>query len=768
MLARLMRRGLPLAIACALARPAAAFAATDVDADAARSPRQQLGTVTVKGAQPSSLPTQIPTTMEGIRGDEVERRINAIDSEDALKYFPSLLVRKRYIGDFDHAVLATRASGTGNSARSLIYADGILLSNLLGNGASFTPRWGLVTPEEIARVDVLYGPFSAAYPGNSVGAVVDYVTRMPEAFEAHAKIGYQHQRHRLYRTDEDYAAWQSSASVGNRSAAFAWWLNLSRLDSEGHPLTFANRLVSAGVPGGSGTPVSGAVAGRDPRNRPWWLLSAGTAIDTVQDHAKFKAAYDFAEDLRLSYVYGWWENDVFRDSTSFLYDAAGQPVYSGNVVIDGSRYALNAADISLQRQDLQHAIHGLSLKRSSGEAFDFQFAASRYDYQRDLTRSPTVARPQADSGGAGRIADSDGTGWDTLAASGVWRPDGAHVVEFGLQRDSHELRTSVFNTTDWLRGAPGTRFSAFRGDTRLTSLYLQDTWQIADDWVGTAGLRQERWRADNGQIANASQTLDFAARSESDLSPKLALAWQFASDWSLQGSLGRAIRYPTVSELYQGSISTNVIVNNDPNLKPERSWTAELSARRALADGSLRTTLFYERTEDALYSQTNVSVTPNVTNIQNVDRIRTRGVELAWNSERVWVDGLSLTASLTFAQSIITRNDNFPASVGQWQPRVPRWRANLLAGYRLADDWDFTLGARYSGRQYNTLDNSDPNGHAYTGTSSFFVADARLRWQASENWSAAFGIDNLGDRTYWAFHPYAQRTYALELRYDWF
>ena len=58
--------------------------------------------------------------------------INATDSEDALKYFPSLLVRKRYIGDYNHAVLASRASGTGNSARSLVYADGILLSQLAG------------------------------------------------------------------------------------------------------------------------------------------------------------------------------------------------------------------------------------------------------------------------------------------------------------------------------------------------------------------------------------------------------------------------------------------------------------------------------------------------------------------------------------------------------------------------------------------------------------------------------------------------------------
>ena len=66
-------------------------------------------------------------------------------------------------------------------------------------------------------------------------------------------------------------------------------------------------------------------------------------------------------------------------------------------------------------------------------------------------------------------------------------------------------------------------------------------------------------------------------------------------------SLGRAIRFPTVSELYQGSISTNVIVNNDPNLKPERSTTSELSLLHPIALGSLRATIFHERTRDALY-----------------------------------------------------------------------------------------------------------------------------------------------------------------------
>ena len=131
--------------------PIAAPPARGTDGAPERS--RSLGVVTVTGGQPTSLPTQIPTTIEGVTREEIETRINATDSEDALKYLPSLLVRKRYIGDYNHAILSTRASGTGNSARSAVYADGILLSNYLGNGiangSNFAPRWGLVTPEEI-------------------------------------------------------------------------------------------------------------------------------------------------------------------------------------------------------------------------------------------------------------------------------------------------------------------------------------------------------------------------------------------------------------------------------------------------------------------------------------------------------------------------------------------------------------------------------------------------------------------------------------------
>ncbi|MES2887693.1 MAG: TonB-dependent receptor [Pseudomonadota bacterium] len=733
------------------------------------SEARTLERVIVTGGRPSSLPTQIPTTTEGVRGEQVEQAINATDAQDALKYLPSLTVRKRYIGDHDHAVLATRASGSGNSARSLVYADGLLLSNLLGNGASFTPRWGLVTPEEIDRVDVLYGPFSAAYPGNSAGAIVDYVTRMPQRFEAHVKVQAFSQRHDLAQTHERYNGHQGSASLGSRDGALSWWVNLNRLDSDAQPMAFATRQVSQGTPGAAGTPVTGGVVQNNPRQQPWVLFGSTGQTHTVQDHAKLKLAYDFSPTVRAAYTLGLWRNDADRASASFLRDAAGQPVYSGTVNLDNRSYTLTPADLAPSQARLEHVAHGVSVKSHTRGLWDWEAAASLYDYHQDQVRTPTVALPGAEQGGPGRITDQDGTGWNTLALKGIWRPQGLqgpHIVEFGVQRDAFALRTLVSNTAAWIDGVPGTRVSAFTGDSTLSSLWVQDAWRFAPDWKAVLGGRWEHWRADNGSVSGASGTVALGARSESHLSPKAALSYQLTEAWSLKASLGRAVRMPTVSELYQGTVTTNQIVNNDPNLRPETSWTTEFSAERELAEGSLRGTVFFERSRDALYAQTDTRVSPNVTNIQNVDAVRTAGLEGAYQARNVGWKGVDLTGSLTFADSVITANARNPDSVGKWQPRVPRWRAGLLASYAPTERWNASLGARYSGRQYGQLDNSDTVDQVYQSFSRYFVTDVRMQYRVDAQWRLSAGIDNLNNRTYWAFHPYPQRTFHLELRCD--
>ena len=106
------------------------------------------------------------------------------------------------------------------------------------------------------------------------------------------------------------------------------------------------------------------------------------------------------------------------------------------------------------------------------------------------------------------------------------------------------------------------------------------------------------------------------------------------------------------------------------------------------------------------------------------------------------------------------------ASVGKWQPRIPEWRATGVASYALNDQLSMTLAARYSGKQYSTLDNSDINGFAYQGSSKYFTADARMHYRINQQWSMALGVDNLNNYQYWNFHPYPQRTYVAELKFD--
>ena len=725
-------------------------------------------TVTGSGGRSGTLPTHIPATIESITGKQVEDTINAASSAAALKHFPSIHVNHNYIGDSGHGVMSSRAAGTGDSARHLVYADGILLSNLLGNDGHRGPRWEMVTPEEIERVDVLYGPFSAAHPGNSMGAVVDYVTRMPKQFEAHAKTSGFTQDYKQYGTNDRYSGHQMNASLGNKHGGWSWRINVNRLDNNSHPIWFANQPISATV-GSAGVPVTGAVADKDTKNQDRLIFGATSQTHTLQDHAKVKLAYEFSPTVRASYTLGWWRNAVTGSSDTYLRDAAGNPVYSGSVNIDGRQYTLPATAISLRRTNLDHVIHGLSVKSNTQGLWDWDVTASLYDYASDQARSPTIARPVASTGGAGRITDQEGSGWNTLALKGIWRPHfhGGHIVDMGYQRESYKLRTEVSNTTDWINGGASSRFSAFNGNTELHSLYAQDTWGFAPAWKTTLGGRLEQWRAFGGERASATTTVPFGEREETYFSPKAGIAFQAAPQWALKASLGRAVRMPTVAELYQGTINhNNVITNNNPDLKPEKAWVSEFTAERDLGNGLLRATLFHNDARDALYSQPNMMMGTPVTNVQNVEHVRTTGLELAFQANDLGLRGLDLSSSLTYANSETVKNNNFPDSVGKWQPLVPQWRTNLLAAYRANTQWTTTFGARYSGKQYRTLDNSDINGATLGGVSSFFITDLRVRYQATRQWSAALGIDNLNNARVWAGHSSAQRTIIAELKFD--
>ena len=160
----------------------------------------------------------------------------------------------------------------------------------------------------------------------------------------------------------------------------------------------------------------------------------------------------------------------------------------------------------------------------------------------------------------------------------------------------------------------------------------------------------------------------------------------------------------------------------------------------------------------------------NISRVQNVGRIDTQGLEAAFNGQGVGWRQLDVLGSVTYAHSIIKENAGYVSTpgdtLGRQQPNIPRWRATAQATWHFNPQWSASLGVRYSGTQYRTLNNADTNGFTYMGVSRYFTTDLRVLWRIDKTLTASFGIDNLNNYQYWNFHPYPQRSYQANLRAD--
>ncbi|WP_174296303.1 TonB-dependent receptor [Sphingomonas bacterium] len=748
------------AVAADVAAPSADLAVVDTADDILITAQRKVQTI-----------ENAPASRASVDATTIATTINARNVEDTLKYLPSLVVRKRHIGD-SQAPLATRTSGLGASARSLIYADGAILSALVGNNnTSASPRWNLVSTEEIARIDVLYGPFSAAYPGNSIGAVVNITTRLPDAFEATIDSGITVQQFDLYGTHRSLPAYQIGGTAGDRFGPLAVFASVDHVDSKAQPLGFA----SASKPTATGTTGTPTTGGYDDLNRagaPIRIFGATAFEHQVQDRLKLKAALDLNPGLRLTYVGSLFLNDTNATVESYLTNpATGAPVYAGTINNDGRAYTLAASTFAgnVYHTDQRQWSHNLSLNGSGGR-FDWQVIGTLYDVSKDEQRIANTALPAGANGGAGFITDLRGTGWKTLDAKGAWRSDAAatHTISFGAHADWYELDSNRYNTDNWVSGGEGSLNLVGSGKTRTLALWAQEAWRIVPALTLTVGGRYEWWRAYDG--INFSQSpliaqVNQPGLSSDKFSPKAALAYDINPHLTARLSFGQAWRFPTVGELYQ-IVTTPIGSVPNPNLRPERARSGELALEQHDRHGTIRLSLFDEVIDDALISQTGpLAVTPVQvgTYVQNVDRTRARGVELAVARTDV-VPRVDIQGSVTYADAITSKDRVFPAAVGKLLPSVPHWKATMVGTWRPAERVALTAAARYASRNYGSLDNSDIVGNTYQGFYKYFVVDLRAVVKATDRLQIGVGIDNVNNDKYFLFHPFPQRSFAADAK----
>jgi iron complex outermembrane receptor protein len=519
------------------------------------------------------------------------------------------------------------------------------------------------------------------------------------------------------------------------------------------------------------------------------VVGTGALAHSQQDSANLRLAYDVSPLVQATYSLGIWNNHQTSDPQTYLTSTLnGQPTFGGVQSFANSKYIW----------DQTHLSNAVALKSDTKGVFDFDLSVSSYNYLRDTQLNPfTVAAAGTGFSSNGKITRMDGTNWQNADAKGIWRPfgvDGAHEMSFGIHGDRYRLENPVYASTVWnatsSTGA-GALYSSGIGETRTGALWLQDAWKLAPNLKLTLGGRLENWRALDGFNLNTTTTgagvitsvatINQPSLTSTNFSPKASVSFDPSKDWNITASFGEAYRYPTVTELYQNLTVGGVATFANPLLKPEHDLTGEFSVERKWTDGRVRLTLFAERTDNAIISQTNLVTNPvtavqtPTTVISNVDAIRMQGVEVSAEKDNVLVKGLQLFGSVTYVDSEILADASWAGVnpltnakttvVGKRVPYVPDWRAKVGATYRPNESWAYTVAARYSGKQYSTLDNTDIIPHVYGAFDNFFVVDMKIHYNATKNFAFDFGIDNLFNQQYFLFHPFPGRTYVLAAKY---
>lgn len=702
-------------------------------------------------------------------GDEQFEGVNAQNVEDLMKYAPDFFVRKRYAGD-SNGVPGFRGTHSSQSARALVMVDGFVVSNFLGNSFNFAPKWGVVGPGEVEQFDIVYGPYSSRYSGNSMGGIVNITTRSPERTEAFATVQGFAQPYDQYGTHDTYLGWSGEAGFGWRQKDGPWSARMSarHFRNDGQPMSWYGLAPAAGT--APGVPVTGAIIdpGQAIPNAPGTasnpIFAAQSPAAITQDQAKLRLGYDGATITGEALFAYWYNLDRQYAPDCYLRDQTGDRVCEARVTTLGATWNASGARWSQTVRD--EFLAGLKLSAPLSDALTASFNASTYQIARsDGFTSASYAAGESD--GPGTLARQGPTGWYTgdLSLEGRW---GAIELAAGASGNLYRTDLANYALPRWRSDTGATFSSQTFGKTRLLSGWAEGRYLLSQ-WTFTLGARYEDWRAFDGGVGRLGTSAQpvfntYAARGDNAFDPKASLEWRSGAT-NVQLSLAEATRFPTVGELFQGSLNGDGSFNPnsfDPNLKPERSRDANLLLAHDFGAFKLTGSLFWQRVKDTIFSFVGFNQNGVTTsNYKNIDVTRQYGAELIAEVRDVGVEGLDIDANAAWIDSETVRNDSAPAAEGVQFPRIPRWRVNANARYAITPKVLASVGLRYASRPNTDLFGLQ-RGDTFGYTSELFALDARVNWRATDNFRFSAGVDNITDSKAWVYHPYPQRSFTIE------
>ncbi len=698
--------------------------------------------------------------------------LNTVTSEDVLNYQPGVVVRRRYIGD-PNGTLGMRGANMFQTARALVYADGVPLSNPLQTRWDGAPRWSLVAPEEVTSAEVIYGPFSAEYSGNAMGGVVKYTTKMPASRQLHIDGNFFGQNYAFDGSNDNLGGGQSTVSYGDRYGRVSFDVLENHLQNTGQPMEYALNNVlkpAAGQP-----VVTGALQTVDYRNVPSVIWGNQGTNPTRSDLVKAKVGVQHSDNWKSRFTLAY-ENrrDQTQGAQDYLRDANGNTIWGdGNSTtmdasINGQAFNVDPSLLGTTDRSRTSLFGAWELNGVLDNSWLLDTTVSRFATLHDVEADSNVSPQDPMNNGSGLLTFYDHTGWTTVDVK-LTNPEFASnpnldfVTGYQLSRD--RLGVAQYASMNYLQKTQDSLTSDSGGRTMTNAAFVQLGWRFRPDWELTLGGRQEFWQETDGFAETSTLNLSQPSRSLSMFSPKASLGWEPASRLRVQYSIARAVRFPIVEELFDNEVHTYGTQLSDAGLAPEVGIHHNLSIQEGLGGGRVEVNIFRDDVANTIFTQYQY-VGGSIYSFLPIDKVITNGVELVFDERQVFHSPVDIEVNTTFTEAKIAKDTLKPSWVGNTFPRMPRVRMGLFGIYHVNPHWMASLGARYVSNEYSDLDNGDHVIGVFGAIDPYLFLDTKLSYALPTGGQLSFGIDNLTNKKAFVFHPYPGREFFAEFSVD--
>lgn len=731
----------------------------------------ELGEVVVTATRTEKPVEEAPASVHVITAEDI-RRENVQTLDQALENIPGVYVhRGKVFRANGHDYVSLR--GIPGAPRSLLLIDG----QPINDGYSQGPRWAMIPVEQVERIEVVKGPFSALWGGNAMGGIINVITKTPEKFEFNAKGTYGTYNTQIYRLSLGHKLWEK----------FSFLLGYERKTSDGFETDYVTKRA---IRGRADIEATGFIPYKDREGRDVYLIGNRGKYETEAQGFSAKLSFWPHEAHKLSFTFLYNDSEYeYKERETYLRDKDGNPVF-GIADARGQRVGIKGTDqyIILRPNDFisgpggkEDYVYSLSYEGRITEKFTLKGQLGLFNESDSWYSSLHPGRVYGNfatfEGGRGKAVESPSGRWNAnLHGELKYELLGSHLLTTGFEYRGAWVEIEEWEISDW-RNRESKEKLVYDGEgkDRGYAVFIQDEWKLHPKLTVFLGLRYDSWKTFDGMshdIAEEEKTgrptlTRYPDRSDDELSPKLALVFKPFELTTLRASVARAFRPPTIYNLYRYSWGHGYPEWPNPDLKPEIiriGWEAGLTQKTRF-NTEFNLTYFQNYLDDLIYKVEEKRIIDGEEykgkTFANAAKAEIFGVELEVNQKIG--RHLNVFGNFTYYHKReIVENPYKPEIEGKKITHVPEYMAGGGIGLDFKR-FNATLTGRYVAKLYARDDNLDTHTGVWGSYDPYFVVDLKTAFKPTKNVAFTFSIDNLFDREYFRYSRQPGRTFWGEI-----